>query len=181
MPKLFRVLFLLIPLALAACVAPPVATDAVSTRSEIAQLTHAIRALGPDVDPAEAARAAEIAITYPLQLRRQYGVTDPPLVHNTKVNMGLRPRGLCWHWAEDMERRLASENFRTLTLHRAIGNAGRALRIDHSTVVVSANGDVMEQGLVLDPWRNGGDLFWAPVVEDTRYGWERRGVVHARR
>ena len=82
---------------------------------------------------------------------------------------------------EDMERRLASENFRTLTLHRAIGNAGRALRIDHSTVVVSANGDVMEQGLVLDPWRNGGYLFWAPVVEDTRYGWERRGVVHARR
>ena len=48
-------------------------------------------------------------------------------------------------------------------------------------MVVSANGDVMEQGLVLDPWRNGGDLFWAPVVEDTRYGWERRGVVHARR
>ena len=108
MPKLFRVLFLLIPLALAACAAPPVATDAVSTRSEIAQLTHAIRALGPDVDPAEAARSAEIAITYPMQLRRQYGVTDPPLVHNTKVNMGLRPRGLCWHWAEDMERRLKS-------------------------------------------------------------------------
>ncbi|MGB2201321.1 MAG: hypothetical protein ACPH5G_08295, partial [Pseudooceanicola atlanticus] len=119
-------------------------------------------------------------ITYPLALRAQYEVTDPPLIHNTKVNMGLRPRGLCWHWAEDLENRLAAENFQTLDLHRAIANADK-LRIDHSTVILSAQGDTMEQGIVLDGWRKGGDLFWALVPEDRRYEWERRDVVFARR
>ena len=71
-------------------------------------------ALGPEVDPDEAARAAEIAFSYTRELAIQYQITDPPLIHNTKVNMGLKPRGLCWHWAEDMERRLKAEGFQTL-------------------------------------------------------------------
>ncbi|WP_432689221.1 hypothetical protein [Pseudooceanicola sp. C21-150M6] len=166
-------------LALAAC-APAPQDGVASSQSRVTALAQAIAELGPDVDPDEAARAAEIAITYPLQLRQDYGVTDPPLVHNTKVNMGLRPRGLCWHWAEDMENRLAAEGFRTLDLHRAIANATTFL-IDHSTVVISARGDTMEQGIVLDPWRNSGTLFWSRVPEDPRYVWERREAVFARK
>ncbi|EAQ05101.1 lipoprotein, putative [Pseudooceanicola batsensis HTCC2597] len=176
-----RHFLLLLPFAAAGCgAAPAPRTAATSTRSEIGALSSAIAALGPGVDPEEAARAADIAITYPLALRAAYGVTDPPLIHNTKVNMGLRPRGLCWHWAEDMETRLATEGFRTLDLHRAIANAGR-IRIDHSTVVISARGGPMESGIVLDPWRNGGELFWSRVPEDRRYAWERRAAVMARR
>lgn len=170
---------LLMPLALAGCMAP-VETISATQGGEVAALSHAIAALGPQVAPEEAARAARIAITYPLELRDRYSVTDPPLVHNTKVNMGLRPRGLCWHWAEDMEARLAQEGFRTLMLHRAIANAA-SLRIDHSTVVIAARGDAMEKGIVLDPWRGGGDLYWARVTEDDRYEWERRALVMARR
>lgn len=175
---LTRRLFLLMPMALAACSAGPVATT--SSRSEIGTLAQAVRALSPAVDAAEAERAAEIAILYPMDLRQRYGVTDPPLIHNTKVNMGLRPRGLCWHWADDLEARLVQEGFATLDLHRAIANADR-LRIDHSTVVLSAKGAPMEQGIVLDGWRNGGDLFWARVPDDRRYVWERRADVMARR
>lgn len=132
------------------------------------------------MDPIEADRAAEIAITYPMELRKRYGVTDPPLVHNTKVNMGYRPRGLCWHWADDLEARLAQEDFATLDLHRAIANA-TSLLIDHSTVILSAKGADMYDGLVLDGWRGGGDLFWSPVPDDPRYVWEPRAEVFARR
>ncbi|KGM48197.1 hypothetical protein [Pseudooceanicola atlanticus] len=177
---LLRSLAIIACLALTACSAPPPGAETASTRSEVTDLARAIRALGPHVDPQEADMAAEIAITYPLALRAQYEVTDPPLIHNTKVNMGLRPRGLCWHWAEDLENRLAAENFQTLDLHRAIANADK-LRIDHSTVIVSAQGATMEQGIVLDGWRKGGDLFWSLVPEDRRYEWERRDVVFARR
>ncbi|WP_375174854.1 hypothetical protein [Pseudooceanicola sp.] len=143
-------------------------------------LEQAILELSPEVDPEEAARAARIAVTYPLELRARYGVTDPPLIHNTKVNMGLRSRGLCWHWADDLEARLAAEGFESLTLHRAIANA-TSLLIDHSTVVISARGATMEEGIVLDGWRNGGRLYWARVPDDRRYEWERRADVFARR
>lgn len=164
---LLRLLPLLALAWLAACTAPP----PMGKPSEIAELAAAIRALGPDVSPEEASRAAHISYTHAFRLSREYGITDPPLIHNTKVNAGLRPRGLCWHWAEDMETRLAQEHFETLDLHRAIANSENPFRIEHSTVIVSARGDGMYDGIVLDPWRKGGRLTWAPTRQDTDYKW----------
>ncbi|WP_343082415.1 hypothetical protein [Ostreiculturibacter nitratireducens] len=144
---------------------------------EISELAEEIRSFGPEVDPEEAQRAARIAFEYSHQLAREYQVTDPPLIHNTKVNLGLRPRGLCYQWADDLEARMRQEDFRTLALHRAIANSGNPLRIDHSTLIVSRSGDGMFEGVVLDPWRNGGDLHWSPTLEDSHYRWRPRAEV----
>ncbi len=163
--------------ALAACGGVGPDGPPVATQDEIANLEASILKLGPEIDPSEAARAAEIAFRYTQQLAIAYEITDPPLIHNTKVNMGLRPRGLCWHWAEDMEKRLLAEDFRTLDLHRAIANADSRILIDHSTAIVSAKGAAFDDGIVLDPWRFGGRLFWAPLKEDERYTWVAREKV----
>ncbi|MEM6480523.1 MAG: hypothetical protein AAF922_10300 [Pseudomonadota bacterium] len=144
---------------------------------EVAQLARGIKALNSSINPREAQRAARISVTYPRQLKKEYGVTDPPIVHNMKVNAGTRPRGLCWHWAEDMQRRLEQEQFQTLITHRAIANSHTRLLIDHSTVIVSARGDTMNEGMVLDPWRYGGVLYWAPTREDNKYTWVHRQEV----
>lgn len=161
---------------LAACGAVP--EDA--RRPDVPGLSQEIAGLGADVAVDEAARAAQIAYAYPLELRRSYNVTDSPLVHNAKVNQGLRPRGLCWHWADDMETRLRRENFQTLDFHRAIANADN-LRIQHSTVIISAKGESMNEGVVLDPWRYGGLLYWSPTLEDARYSWVARQTVFEER
>lgn len=161
---------------LTACTAPPRAQD-----NEIESLARSIQGLGPQVDPAEAHRAAQIAYTHAHELTLAYEITDPPLVHNTKVNMGLKPRGLCWHWAEDMEKRLLAEGFKTLDIQRAIANSDDPLRIDHSTALVTARGQPIRTGIVLDPWRNGGALFWAPVGDDTRYAWRPQHEVLAKK
>jgi hypothetical protein len=174
---MIRILMLVATLAIvAACAAPPP-----STGDEVQRLTAEIQRLGPDIDPEEARRAAQVAYSYTAQLVEEYQITDPPLIHNAKVNKGLRPRGLCWHWAEDIERRLKQENFQTLELHRAIANADNPLRIDHSTAIISRKGDSLYEGVVLDPWRYGGVLFWSPLVEDTRYDWVPRDVVLEKR
>lgn len=174
---MIRALALALTLALlGACAAPPP-----STGDEVQRLAVEIRRLGSDIDPEEADRAARIAYAYSAQLVQEYQITDPPLIHNAKVNKGLRPRGLCWHWAEDIERRLSQENFDTLTLHRAIANADNPFRIDHSTAIISRKGDTMYEGVVLDPWRYGGVLYWSPLIEDTRYDWVPRDLVLEKR
>jgi len=186
------VLSLLAALGLTACgEAPPVtevtsdATERVGTsglaeQTKIADLTRAILALGPDVDPEEAARVAKISVEYPLYtLAPRYGAVDPPLIHNIQVNTGMKPRGLCKDWADDMEARLKRENLRTLSLHRAIANHDN-YRIEHSTVIVSARGAEMAQGIVVDPWREGrGILYWSKVLDDDRYTWWKRQDVFA--
>lgn len=171
-----RSCLLLICLALAGCGAPPAPQP-----ESVDRLARAILALDPQVAPEEARRAASISHSHAGELALTYDITDPPLVHNTKVNMGLKPRGLCWHWAEDMEKRLQAENFRTLDIHRAIANADNPMRIDHSTALISARGQPMQTGIVLDPWRRGGRLFWAPLKEDRQYDWRPRDAVLARK
>jgi len=172
--KLLAILALTIA---AGCASPPTGGYPLASQNEIAELASAIKALGSNVDPAEAERAAQIAMLYPNQLAKEYGITDHPLIHNAKVNRGLRPRGLCWHWAQDLETRLAQENFKTLILHRAIANSNSAILIEHSTVIISQIGDGQDQGIVLDPWRNGGALYWAPTLQDKKYTWISRAKV----
>ena len=154
-------------MALSACSATPPDAE----MDEVARLAAAIRALGPEVDVEEANRAARIAFAHSSELAVQYRITDPPLIHNTKVNMGLRPRGLCWHWAEDMEKRLKQERFETLDLHRAIANSQNPFRIEHSTTIVSQKDGTMFDGIVLDPWRKGGKLTWIGTRADIDYKW----------
>lgn len=165
--------------ALAACGTSAVGPDGppVASEAEVAQLASAIRGLSPDIDPAEAAHLADLAYAETHRLALAYEIVDPPLVHNTKVNMGLKPRGLCKDWADDLEARFRAEGYDTFSFHRAISNFDVAFRIDHSTVIVSARGDDWDEGIVLDPWRLGGALTWVPVTEDEEFRWLERSQV----
>ena len=145
---------------------------------EISELAQAFIDLGPGVDPYEAARAARVVYAYVDQLKIEYQITGSALAHNTKVNMGLAPRGLCWHWAHDIDARLMRERFRTLQIHRAIANHNN-LRLEHSTTMLGRRGDPMYRAIVLDPWRLGGTLFWEIAANDTRYDWTDRDQVFA--
>lgn len=168
--------FVAIAFVLSACGQAPKTVS----QNDIDLLSVGIADLGPSVDRAEAARAAEIAYRYPLQLAEEYNVTDSPIVHNIKVNNGWRERGICVHWAEDMEARLNAEGFQTLQIHRAIAE-GNEFRIDHSTAIISAKGADFDEGIVLDPWRFSGRLYWAPTLNDEKYYWEPRLTVLARK
>ncbi len=159
-------------LALGGCTtSPPTASQ-----DDINELAQAIQSLSPAVDSAEARKAASIAYTYSQQLAREWNITDPAIVHNAKVANGLRERGLCNDWAQAMTTRLRQENFRTLDLHW-VTSPPTAFRIIHHSAAISAKGASMNDGIILDPWRNSGALFWAPVREDTRYNWRPRMEV----
>lgn len=149
--------------------------------AKIADLAAKIARLGAGVDPAEAARAARIAVEEPLQWAQDWGVEDAPYIHNIKVNRGLKPRGLCRHWADDLQVRMVREGFQTLDWHRAIANHDNIL-VEHSTLIVSARGAGMAQGILLDPWRLGqGELFYSAVQKDPKYDWVPRQEVFAQK
>ncbi len=181
LPALARLCLLVTALGLAGCAAPREGPPPPGTAAEIDELRLGLLALGPDVDPEEAARAARLTYETTHRLALEYQIVDPPLVHNAKVNAGLKPRGLCWHWSVDLGARLEQENFETLEVHYAIANAFNPFRIEHSTAILSSRGDSMYDGIVVDPWRKGGVLFWSPIAEDVRYDWQPRMEVFARK
>ena len=144
----------------------------------IQDLDQSILALGQNINPAESRLAARIAIEYSKTLAAEYELAGSPLYHNLMVQFGVRDRGLCVDWTTDLMARLKQEKFYSLELHRAIANYETIFRFEHSSVIVSARGANIEQGLVLDPWRNSGQLYWAPTLQDAGYRWEPRAEVH---
>src|SRR6266702_4652599 len=78
-------------------------------------LRDRIAALSPSIRADEAQRVAESAYATTAQLRRDYGVIGgPPSFHNFLVNLGIRKRGLCFQWAEDLLVQLDALKLRTL-------------------------------------------------------------------
>jgi hypothetical protein len=147
-------------------------------QQRINELELAILALGEDIEPDEAHRAATISIEYPLELAHEYEIADPPLMHNFLVNIGVKPRGLCVDWTYDLLTRLQQERFHSLGLHWGIANYDSAFRIEHSTAIISARGEPLSRGIVLDPWRHSGQLFWAKTLEDPEYQWKPQDEIH---
>jgi len=134
-------------------------------------LRRDILALGNEgeVDPAEAALLADTSVRAGMELAHQYRMVRPIEIHNTLVNLGLRPRGLCYQTAEDMYVRLRELDLKTLQLHWGVAHKGD-LWLEHSGVIVTARGRPFSSGLVLDAWRHSGRLRWAWVGGD-RYPW----------
>ena len=136
-------------------------------------LAKALKALGPNTSQAEANDIAYDAIVYPMILAKRYNLVYPPQLHNMLVNGKQRDRGLCWQWADDMTAHMAKKNLQTFDLVR--GTANRRKKNEHNSLVVVAKGDGFYSGILLDPWRDSGELYWAKVTEDNdpQYTWHK--------
>ena len=140
--------------------------------NKIKQLQQDLETLSNNIDSLEAEQLAETSVTYSLFLAEEYRLVRPPYLHNILVRIGIKDRGLCYHWAEDLLERLTSLELKSFILHRGVAYKGSDLR-EHNSVVVTARGQDFNEGIVLDPWRDSGDLYWARVKTD-RYPWEER-------
>jgi len=126
--------------------------------------------LSPTIKPDEARQLSVCAHEYSLELARRYRAVRPAWWHNVLVNAGLKKRGLCYEWAEDLTFRLRELQLTSIELHWAVARE-RTMR-EHNGVAVGANGQPFSEGIVLDAWRYSGRLHWAQIERD-RYPWRQ--------
>src|SRR4030095_9058761 len=72
--------------------------DSAAAETLASQLTS----LSPRVNREEARLLAECAYAAASQLRKQYRRVGPPVFNNFLVHWGIRKRGYCFHWSEDL-------------------------------------------------------------------------------
>lgn len=136
----------------------------------VKRLEWELTALGPAVDPIEARRASETAIRESAILAEEYQLVRPAVAHNLLITIGIKDRGLCYQWAQDLMKRLEALELKSFQLHWAVAYRGSNLR-EHNCVVITAAGQPFSKGILFDPWRHSGNLYWTPVVKDS-YPWE---------
>ena len=142
-------------------------------------LRNRIMALAPTVSRDEAAGVVHCAYTTGRELAREWRVVWMPGVQNFLVNTGARKGGLCFQWAAELLIRLNALKLQTLDLHWAESYAGTSG--EHNVLVVTAKGQPFEKGIILDNWRNGGQLLYGPVTLDPEYRWTENQAELARR
>ncbi len=142
-----------------------------SDERSIKDLSKALAGLAHDVDPAEAELLSVTAHTKARSLKREYRVVLNPEFTVFLVNIGMRKRGWCGHWAQDIGARLKELNLKTLVLHWGV--AYDHTSSENNCLVVTARNQPFQDGIILDGWRRAGRLFWCPVIKDDEYEMEQ--------
>lgn len=141
-------------------------------QQKIDALTLDLLSLHSSIERSSARIVARTAVLYSRELADRYGVSGSPRFHNLLVNLGLKERGLCYQWTDDLLAKLKSLGAESFDFHSAVTHRDSDLR-EHSSVVVTLHGSSFESGIILDGWRHSGDLYWSAVQGDS-YEWSQR-------
>jgi hypothetical protein len=127
-------------------------------------LASELTALSPRVNREEAKLLAKCAYATASQLRKQYRMFGPPVFNNFLVHWGIRKRGYCFHWSEDLL--VAFDALKLASLELRWGEAHAGTWRENNCIVVTAKGQQFNRGIILDCWRHLGHLHWGPVLSD---------------
>ena len=103
------------------------------------------------------------------KLKKQYRSFGIPVVHNMMISVGIRKRGACKDWAEDLLNHMIPIERKYFQL--AWGEANPRKINEHNVLVVYPRYAQFENGLIVDPWRTSGKVLWLYVTEDHHYKW----------
>jgi len=173
----FRIYILLLLFIFGGCSLtplPPSSPKIITT--QIDKLSTMIIDLNTTIDRYEAKDIASRAINYSKYLAKKYRVVSPPLWHNTLVNLGIRKRGLCYQWAEDLLSYLLIKKYQTIKFYTVGSSIGSYF--EHNALAISAKGSTLKRAILLDAWRGSGNLYFIEIDKDKRYKWKNREEVY---
>jgi hypothetical protein len=134
--------------------------------------------MSPTVSRTEAQRVAETVYVTSARLRQEYQIGESAHWQNLLIAMGSRKKGYCFHWTEDILAALRPLHLQTLDIHWAIADRGKDT--ESNALVLTAKGEPLQSGIVIDSWRNAGRPFWKAANADRSYRWEEDTGAYAR-
>ena len=161
--------FLLFAFLFAGCA---VTSETVSP-SRINRLAVELKSLDSTIPSKEAMQLSRDIFYETAKLTKEFKLTSPPWFHNFLVNTGLREKGLCYHWSDTLYIYFLNRKYPHFEFHLAGANIGEYF-FEHNVLVVTGKGGKFEKGIVIDPWRNSGKLYFSKLKDDTKYVWKHR-------
>jgi hypothetical protein len=136
-------------------------------KSDVAKaekLAGELASLSPRVNRDEAKLLADCAFATVTKLRRKYRMFGTPIFNNFLIYHGLRKRGYCYQWSEDLL--VAFDKLNLKSLEVRWGEHDPNTWRENNCIVVTAKGQPFERGIMLECWRHLGHLYFGPVASD---------------
>ena len=135
-----------------------------SDAAKAEKLADELASLSPRVNRDEAKLLADCAFVTVTKLRREYRMFGTPIFNNFLIYHGLRKRGYCYQWSEDLLVALDKLNLKSLELRW--GEYDPNTWRENNCIVVTAKGQPFKQGIMLECWRHLGHLYFGLVASD---------------
>jgi len=163
--KYFFLLFLFLGCSVKSIPAP---------QSQVEKLTLLLQTLDNSISYKESRVLAKDIFKQIEKLTKKFELTSPPLWHNFLVNIGFRNKGLCYHWSDALYLHLHQKRYRDFSFYLVGSNIGDYF-LEHNALLVVAKGtESVHDGIVIDPWRDSGKLYFSKIEEDKKYLWKHR-------
>jgi hypothetical protein len=128
------------------------------------KLASELASLSPRVNRDEAKLLADCAFATVSKLRREYRMFGTPIFNNFLIYHGLRKRGYCYQWSEDLLVAIDALRLKSLELHW--GEHDPNTWRENNCIVVTAKGQPFKRGIMLECWRHLGHLYFGPIASD---------------
>jgi hypothetical protein len=117
---------------------------------------------------AEADALAKAIVQKLYDISQEYSISVSAIVNNILINTGIKEKGFCYHYVEDLMKILREREWRFFDIHW--GEAWAGTFRENNALVITGKGSPFETGLAIDSWRSAGKPFWTKVEGD-RYPW----------
>lgn len=138
------------------------------------ELATLLQRVNPQASSKETMHLSHNIFTKTVQLVKTFEMTSPPQFHNFLVNVGLKEKGLCYHWSDALYVHFVqSRAYLSFEFHLVGANVG-SYWTEHNSMVVVGRGMKVEEGVLIDPWRDAGKLYFSKLKDDDAYQWKHR-------
>lgn len=143
-------------------------------QTQLYQLTVLLQGLDTSIPKHESIQLSKDIFEMTRFLTKEFELTKPALWHNFLVNIGVKEKGLCYHWSDALYLYLNEKKYVHFSFHLVGADIGEYFFEHNALVIVTKNARMLEDGILIDPWRDSGNLYFSKLKEDTSYQWKHR-------
>lgn len=146
--------------------------------SNVKRLSQTLQGLDANISLEEADYLAWDIYRKAEELTEKFELVSPPQFHNFLVNVGVREKGLCYHFSDALYIHLKSQGYEAFDFHLVGANIGKYWSEHNALVVVPkacrSEKCILKSGILIDAWRDSGKVYYAKLSEDRAYHWRHR-------
>ena len=141
-----------------------------NNKTQEKKLENMIISIYPNINKSEAKSLAYEAINHSKHLAKKYETVSPALLQNTLINLGIKERGLCFHYANDLLTFLEKKDYKSFKFVKVVANRGEYF--EHTAFILTDDHIDFKNSIIFDAWRDSGNLFFSKIKNDKKYKWE---------
>ena len=139
------------------------------TDTKVSKLSSKLQSISQSIQKDEAKDLAQFSHYYTKVLANRYKLIISPNFQNFLINIGIKKKGYCYNYADDLAAALLKRGYKSFKFYRIIHKQGTMF--EHNAVLVSSH-DKGFFGVVLDGWRDAGELYYSFLKDDSNYDWK---------